>query len=97
MIRQAWRESGFWRPGARPDDIEVIVASNTGEALAFDGTAGDLRWDISTLAAVPTPTAKHVGGEKRLYGIRDGRLEYATELSYAGPFTPHLKAALERI
>ena len=30
VIRQAWRESGFWRPGAGPDDVEVVLASNTG-------------------------------------------------------------------
>jgi hypothetical protein len=43
VLRQAWRESGFWRPGPGPDDIEVVLASNTGQALVFTGAAGHLR------------------------------------------------------
>ena len=34
-VRLAWRENGFWRPGGGPDDIELVVASNTGQALMF--------------------------------------------------------------
>ncbi len=47
-IRQAWRESGFWRLGGGPDEIEVVLAANTGEALVYTGVAEDLSWQIST-------------------------------------------------
>lgn len=97
VIRQAWRESGFWRAGAGPDDIELVVASNTGQALLFAGSAGDQQWDLATLSAEHTPTAKPVDGERRLYAVRDDELMYATELALGGqPFAPHLNARLSR-
>jgi len=98
VIRPAWRESGFWRPGTTGDDLEVVLASNTGEALAFAGVSGDLRWEIATIAVTPAPTAKQVDGERRLYALADGVLAYATELAPAGAdYAPHLNARLERV
>jgi hypothetical protein len=98
VIRGAWRERGFWRPGAGADSIEVVLASNTGEALVFAGVAGDLRWELQTTTAVPTATAKRVDGEKRLYAVRDERLLYATDLAPAGrEYAPHLQADLQRV
>jgi hypothetical protein len=97
VIRPAWRESGFWRPGATGDDVEVILASNTGQALQFGGRAGDLRWELETTSAVPAATAKHVDGERRMYALVDDQLRYVTELAPAGqPFAPHLSATLTR-
>ncbi|HET6878258.1 MAG TPA: FABP family protein [Jatrophihabitans sp.] len=98
VVRQAWRESGFWRPGAGPDDIEVVLAANTGQSLLYTGTAGDSRWEIATESARPTPTAKTVDAERRLYAIRGDELLYAAELAPAGrPLAPHLNARLRRV
>lgn len=97
VIRQAWRESGFWRLGRGPDDVEVVLASNTGEALVYAGTAGDQSWDIGTISAQGTPTAKGVDSERRLYAIVDDELVYASDLAPAGgPLAPHLNARLTR-
>lgn len=97
VIRQAWRESGFWRPGAQPDDIEVVLASNTGEALVYAGVAGDRRWEIATVSAQGTPTAKRLEAERRLYAVVDDALVYASELAPAGgQLAPHLNARLTR-
>jgi hypothetical protein len=97
-IRQAWRESGFWRLGAGPDELEVVLAANTGEALVYSGTAGDQRWEIATTSAQPTPTAKIVDAERRLYALVDGDLVYASELAPHGrPLAPHLNARLARV
>jgi len=97
LLRQAWRESGFWRPGAGPDDVELVLASNTGQALVLAGTAGDQRWELATVSAEHAPTAKDVDGERRLYAVAAEQLVYATELAPAGePFAPHLNAALDR-
>jgi THAP4-like, heme-binding beta-barrel domain len=97
VLRQAWRESGFWRPGAGPDGIEMVLASNTGQALMFTGTAGDLRWEVATVVAIPTPTAKVVSGERRLYALVEDDLVYATDLAPDGqPYAPHLSARLRR-
>jgi THAP4-like, heme-binding beta-barrel domain len=112
LIRPAWRESGFWRPGAGPDDIEVVLASHTGQALVFAGTAGDNRWEVATTSAAPAGTAIRVDGERRLYAIVDagdssdsvgaaaaasGDLAYASDLAISGhQFRPHLSARLRR-
>jgi hypothetical protein len=98
VIRQAWRENGFWRAGPGPDDVELVVASNTGQALVFAGRAGDQTWDLETVSAHHAPSAKDVDGERRLYAIRSEQLVYATELAPGGqPFAPHLNAALDRV
>lgn len=102
VIRQAWRESGFWRLGAGQDDVEVVLASNTGEALVYTGSAGDRRWEIATASASSTPTAKVVDGERRLYALVNDAdqdaLVYASELAPAGrPMAPHLNARLVRV
>lgn len=97
VLRQAWRESGFWRPGATSDEIEVVLAANTGQSLLYTGTAGDEQWDVRTVHAFPTPTAKRVDAERRLYAVQGDELLYATELAPAGqPLTPHLNARLQR-
>jgi hypothetical protein len=97
VIRPAWRESGFWRPGRGPDDVELVIASNTGQALVFAGTASDQRWQLQTVSAEHAPTAKNVDGERRLYAMRSDELLYATELAPGGaPFAPHLNARLVR-
>ncbi|MGH8861408.1 MAG: FABP family protein [Jatrophihabitantaceae bacterium] len=98
VIRQAWRESGFWRLGAGQDDIEVVLASNTGEALVYAGVVGDHRWEIATASAQGTPTAKVVDAERRLYALVDDVLVYASDLApHERPLAPHLNARLSRI
>lgn len=97
-IRPAFRESGFWRPGAGPDDLEVVTVSITGLTQLFVGTAGDQRWEITTTSIVSAPTARHVAGERRLYAISGDTLAYATELALtADDYAPHLNATLERV
>jgi hypothetical protein len=97
VLRQAWRESGFWRAGAGQDDIEVVLASNTGEALVYTGVAGDQRWEIATAAAHGTPTAKVIDAERRLYAMVEDALVYVSELAPHGrALAPHLNARLAR-
>jgi hypothetical protein len=96
-IRPAFRESGFWRPGAGPDDVEVVLASITGLTLQLTGLAGDQRWELATASIANAPTAKQVAGERRLYAISEDTLAYATELAPAGAdYAPHLNATLRR-
>ena len=96
-IRPAFRESGFWRPGAGPDDVEAVVAAATGLTLQFSGVAGDQRWELATTSVLSAPTAKGVAGERRLYAISADTLAYATELALpGGDYAPHLNATLQR-
>lgn len=97
VLRQAWRETGFWRPGAGPDDVELVIASNTGQALVLAGQAGDQQWELATVSSAHAPTAVAIEGERRLYAVRGDELIYATELAPAGrPFAPHLNGRLAR-
>jgi hypothetical protein len=99
LIRLAFRESGFWRPGVGADDVEVQIASAAGLVATFAGIAGDNRWELATTGLIGTATARDVHGERRLYAIVGDRLSYATELSVseADGFAPHLSAQLERV
>lgn len=98
VVRQAWWESGFWRPGPGRDDVEVVLASNTGQALVLAGLAGDQRWELATTSAEHAASAKDVDGERRLYAVQGAELVYATDLAPGGqPFAPHLNARLTRI
>jgi hypothetical protein len=98
VIRQAWRESGFWRLGATEDDVEVMLAANTGLTMQYTGVAGDQRWELASSAVLSSPTAKVVDGERRLYALVGSELAYVTELAPAGqPFAAHLNARLSRL
>jgi hypothetical protein len=97
VIRPAMRESGFWRPGSGENDLEVQLVNSAGLSEMLTGLAGDVRWELTTDVVVPTPTARQVAGERRLYGLRGESLAYATELALPGAdFGPHLNAALRR-
>ena len=97
LVRLAWRESGFWRPGPGPDDVEVVLASNAGQTLVLAGTAGDQQWQLASTSVLGTPTSVDVDGERRFYAVRGDDLLYATELAPGGrPFAPHLNARLTR-
>lgn len=98
VVRPAAREAGFWRPGAGPDDIEVVLALNTGLTLVLTGSAGELRWELGAGTIGRAPSAVPVRGHRRLYAITDGELSYAQELASAtGELAPHLSARLGRL
>ena len=68
------------------------------QALVLAGPAGDQTWELQTVSAEHSPSAKHVDGERRFYAVRGQQLLYATELAPAGqPYGPHLNAALDRV
>ena len=98
LIRLAFRESGFWRPGLGPDDVEAQIATAAGIVELFAGAAGDNRWEIATSAVACTATARPIVGERRLYAVVGDTLAYASELHVAadGGFEPHLSARLNR-
>jgi len=98
VLGPAFRESGFLRPGAGPDQLELLLTSAAGLVLVFDGLAGDRRWEFATTAIGFSPTAKQVAGERRLYGLaQDDELAYVAELALTpGGYEPHLNARLRR-
>lgn len=98
VLRPAFRESGYLRPGAAEDQLELLLTSAAGIVSVFDGMAGDRRWEFATTAVGFTPTAKQVAGERRLYALTSqDELTYVSELALQpGEFRPHLNARLSR-
>jgi hypothetical protein len=101
VLRPAFRENGFLRLGAEPDQLELVTTSAVGIVGVYTGVASDQRWEFATTAVGFTLTAKPVSGERRLYalGEADGveSLAYVTELALQpGEYQPHLNAQLVR-
>jgi len=98
VLRPAFRETGFLRPGAAEDRFELALVSAAGIIEIFTGVAGDRRWELASTAVGFTPTAKPVAGERRLYALTaDNELTYVAELALQpGQFQPHLNARLTR-
>ena len=98
VLRAAFRENGFLRPGWDDDSPELVLASAAGLIEVFAGLAGDRRWEFATSAVGYTPTAKAVSGERRLYALTaDDQLAYVQELALQpGDYRPHLNATLTR-
>ena len=98
LVRQAFREAGFWRAGAGQDDVELQLADAAGLVEIFAGTAHDNRWELETTLVAGTATARDVAGERRFYAVIGDSLFYATELALQPEdFAPHLNARLERL
>ena len=101
-IRMAGREVGWWRPvlvDDRPgDEMEATMMTPTGVVEVYLGRVSGTRLEMATDAVVRTPSAKEVTGGHRLFGIVDGALLYAHEMSAMGhTLEPHLSARLLRI
>ncbi len=102
LIRQAARESGFWRVNVHEDGadtLEVLLTHNTGIVeLYYGAPRNQSSWEIATDVVLRTETAKEVTAAKRLYGIVEGGdLGYVEERAMVGQhLQPHLSARLSR-
>ena len=80
------------------DELEVLLTAPTGVMELYVGRVDGVKIELITDAVVRTVTAKEVNSGQRLYGIVDGALLYAYEMSAVGqPLTPHLSAKLNRV
>ncbi len=96
-IRPAATETGFWRPGKEPRDVEVLLAHPTGIVEVYVGEVAFTRIDLATDVVARTETAKQVSGLKRLYGLVEGDLAYAVDMAAVDqPLQSHLSARLQR-
>lgn len=98
-VRPTNSEVGFWRPGEKERDVEVVLANPTGIAEVYDGEVTFRKVEIRTIGIGRTPTAKEVTGLHRLYGIvEDGDLAYAVDMKAVGhDLQPHFSAKLKRV
>ncbi len=102
--RPAASEVGWWRPGAEPRSVEVMLAHHSGVVEVYLGEVQFTQVELATDVVARTETAKEVKGFTRLYGLvggEDGRpkdLAYAVDMAAVGqPLQPHLSARLSRV
>ena len=98
-VRQSAREAGWWRPGAEPRDVEVMLAHPSGIVEVYVGEVAFRKVELRTDLVARTETAKDVSALHRLYGIvEDTDLAYAVDLAAVGqPLQPHLSARLSPV
>jgi hypothetical protein len=97
-IRPSGTETGFWRPGAQPRDVEVLLTHPTGIVEISVGEVVFHKIELVSDVLARTETAKEVTGLKRLYGLVDGDLAYAIDMAAMGkPLQAHLSAKLQKV
>jgi hypothetical protein len=97
-IRPSGTETGFWRPGAKPRDVEALITHPTGIVEISVGEVVFNKIELVSDLVARTETAKAVTGLKRLYGLVDGDLAYAIDMAAMDqPLQPHLSAKLAKI
>lgn len=90
-------ESGFLRPGAEPDSVELIVAHNTGHAEMAAGSLTGTRLEFESTVLEGTPTAKDVGALHRVFELDGDVLRVSLAMAAVGqPMTHHLASELHR-
>ena len=96
-------ETGFWRPGAQPRDVEVLLAHPTGIVEVYVGEVAFHKIELVTDLVARTETAKAVTGLRRLYGLIEGDgperdLGYAVDMAAVEqPLQSHLSARLVKV
>ena len=106
-IRPAASEVGYWRP--LPDNgVEVLLTHSTGhletlqgkiEVTAIsDARITGARTELQTDIVARSTSAKEYDGGVRLYGLIDGDLGWAFDMSAVGePLSNHLSARLAKV
>ncbi len=103
-VRPAASEVGWWRPGAAPRSVEVMLAHHSGIVEIYHGEVQFSKVELATDVVARTETAKEVNSFQRLYGLVGGEdgaerdLAYAIDMGAVGqPLQPHLSARLQRV
>jgi hypothetical protein len=95
-VRPLAMETGFWRP--QPGgEVELLLAHPTGYVEIWLGAVNGAQVELSTDLVARTSTAKEYTSGHRLYGLVEGDLLWAYDMSAMGqPRQPHLSARLKR-
>ena len=95
-VRDAALESGFLRCTG-DNELELLISHNTGITEYYHGRVDGARVELTTDAVVRTETAKEYVAGQRLYGLVEGDLWFAMDMSAMGqPLQPHLWGKLLR-
>ena len=89
-------ESGYLRP--QPDgSIEAVISHGSGIVELSYGTVEGVKLELASDFVARTSSALEVSGLHRLYGLLEGVLLYAIDMSAEGqPLQPHLWGRLYR-
>lgn len=89
-------ETGFLRP--QPDgSIEAVISHGSGVVELSYGTLEGVKLELASDFMARTSSAQEVSGLHRLYGLLEGVLLYAIDMSAVGqPLQPHLWGRLYR-
>lgn len=97
FVRPLATEAGFWRP-QEGGALEVTLSHPTGFSEIWIGTADGPRIELRTDVVARTTTAKEYTAGHRLYGLVEGDLAWAYDMSAVGqPIQPHVSARLKRV
>jgi hypothetical protein len=97
-IRPGAGELGWWRPGANPRELEVLIAHHTGISEVYVGEVAFSKIELASDLVARTATAKEVTAVKRLYGKVEEDLAYAIDMAAVGqPLQSHISARLQRV
>lgn len=111
-VRPLATESGFWRvagpaaaDGVGDSDgpakgfaVEFLLAHPTGYVEIYVGTVEGAQINLQTDLVARTQTAKEYSAATRIYGLVNGDLLWAMDMSAVGhPITSHASAQLKRV
>ena len=96
-VRDRAIETGFLR--CRADGtVELLLAHNTGFVEVWYGSSEGAKIELSTDAVVRTHSAKEYVAGHRLYGLVEGDLLWAYDMSAMGhALQPHIWGRLRRV
>ncbi len=96
LIKPAAGETGYWK--VKPNNVlEVVIAHNLGIVESWVGQHQGAKIQLEFDGAALNPSAKHVHGGSRLYGLVEGQLFLAYDMAAMGKeLQPHVWASLER-
>ena len=88
----------LWRNAAGGFDIEALIVNPNGVAELYFGQIKGARMDIATDAVMRSPNAKEYSSATRLFGLVEGALLWAWDMSAIGqPLKSHASARLEKV
>ncbi|MGA8210494.1 MAG: FABP family protein [Nocardioidaceae bacterium] len=95
-VRDGAIETGFLRPKA-DGSLEWLLTHHTGFAEVWYGTVQGAKIEVTTDAVLRTGTAKEYAGGHRMYGLVEGDLLWAFDMSAVDQaLQPHLWGRLVR-
>ncbi len=91
-------ESGFWRPGPEPRDVEVVLTQPEGIVQVLVGSVAFRKIELVSDLVARTVTGRQLTGSTRLYGGVEDDLAYVVEEAADGkPLAPVQAARLSRL